>query len=216
MRRWTTLVGMLLIGLMLASSAYAHVTVNPSQSTQGSFEVFTVRVPSEQEGFTTGVEVRIEEGVEISRVEPKPGWSYEMERDANGKVTSIVWSTEGEGLARTEFTEFRMQGRVGEEATTITWRAYQTYSDGSVAEWTGAEGSDKPASVTTVQPRPEGAETDSHGHVVGSTGGDAHTSDAEQAAPAASNWSTYLSAAALIIALAALVIVLARGRGSKD
>ncbi len=214
MKRWTILTGMLLAALMLASTAYAHVTVNPAQSTQGSYEVFTVRVPSEQEGFTTKVEVRIEDGVEISRVEPKPGWIHEMESDANGKVTSVSWTAEGDGLAKTEFTEFRMQGRVGEETTSITWRAYQTYSDGSVAEWTGGEGSDMPASVTLVQPRPEGAGTDSHGHVI--VPSDAESASGEkQAAPAASNWSIYLSIAALIIAIAALALALGRGRASK-
>lgn len=214
MKRWTILILSIMVWNLFAVMASAHVTVNPSKTTQGSYEVFTMRVPSEQDGYTTKVEVRIEEGVDISRVEPKPGWTYEMERDGNGKVTSIAWTAEGEGLGKTEFTEFRMQGKVGEEASSITWRAYQTYSDGSTAEWTGGEGSDMPASVTTVEAKPEGAGTDSHGHVTATAGEEAQSGQGQSQA-ASPSLSLYLSIAALVVALIALLVVIGRGRKSQ-
>jgi hypothetical protein len=32
----------------------------------------------------------------------------------------------------------------------LVWLAYQTYADGERVEWTGAEGTKRPASVTTI------------------------------------------------------------------
>lgn len=44
--------------------ASAHVTVQPKVTTQGKYEVFTVRVPSEKEDSpTTKVEVKFPDGV---------------------------------------------------------------------------------------------------------------------------------------------------------
>ncbi|PZD94826.1 nuclear export factor GLE1 [Paenibacillus sambharensis] len=154
--------------LMLAGAASAHVTVWPKEVKQGSYEVFTVRVPSEEEGTTTvGVRVTIPESVNITRVEPKAGWTHEFERRADETISSVSWTAEGDGLEKTEFTEFRLSGRVNDNAETIVWKAYQTYSDGKVVEWIGAPDADKPASVVTAVPGT--GESDGHGHGQGST-----------------------------------------------
>ncbi|MEW9674048.1 hypothetical protein [Ammoniphilus sp. 3BR4] len=39
---------------MFAGIASAHVTVQPKETTQGKYEVFTVRVPSEKENSRKG------------------------------------------------------------------------------------------------------------------------------------------------------------------
>ncbi|TMV15910.1 YcnI family protein [Paenibacillus thermoaerophilus] len=163
----------LVLVFALPAAAFAHVTVQPAEVTAGSYQVFTVRVPSEKESATVKVEVKIPEGVTISRFEPKPDWKYELQKDSSGKIVSVVWTATGQGLGATEFGEFRMNGKVDAEAKELVWKAYQTYQDGSVVEWVGADGSKTPASVTTVKPAPAGAGTDSHGHVNESSG-DAH------------------------------------------
>jgi uncharacterized protein YcnI len=189
--------------------ASAHVTVQPQETSQGSYEFFTVRVPSEKEDVqTTKVEVKFPEEVNITRFETKPGWTYEVQKDDTGKITSATWTTEGEGLTGSEFVQFTMQGKVGDEATEIKWKAYQTYSDGSVVEWVGAPDADKPASVTTVNP----ADGSGHGHAGASAdssndhsaAGDL-TNDVE-AKTATGNVPLYLSIAALIAGLLALAI----------
>jgi uncharacterized protein YcnI len=64
---------------LFAGAASAHVTVQPKETTQGSYEVFTVKVPSENETVpTTKIEVRIPEDVNVTRLEPKAGWTYEI------------------------------------------------------------------------------------------------------------------------------------------
>lgn len=151
----------LLLMFSFGGMASAHVTVQPTEVPANSFQVFTMRVPSEKEAATTQVKVEIPAGVNVSRFEPKPDWTYELEKDADGKITAVTWKATGEGIGATEFGQFNFQGKVAEDARQLAWKAYQTYSDGSVVEWTGSPESDKPASVTTVTAAAGG---DDHGH----------------------------------------------------
>jgi uncharacterized protein YcnI len=199
---------LLMCSAIFAGIASAHVVVYPKESTQGSYEKFTVRVPSEKEIPTVKVEVKFPtDAVAVSRFEPKPGWSYAIAKDASGKVTGVTWTATGEGLSATEFGDFSMQGKVAEQAAQIVWKAYQTYKDGSVVEWTGAEGSDKPASVTTVNAKTAGAAADGHGH--SATGNNAPASDSGSTL---TNTPLYLSIAALVLGVLALIVSLIRKR----
>ena len=189
-----------LMGLFLfAGMASAHVTVQPPDVAANSYQVFTVRVPSESKGVsTTKVQVKIAEGAAVSRVEPKVGWAHELEKNADGAIIGVTWTAEGTGLSETEFTEFRMSGKVSEDAKELVWKAYQTYSDSSVVEWTGAAGSDKPAAVQVV---------------TAAAGGDGHgaaTTDTKD--EAGSILPTILSAVAVVLAAAALVVAVRRKR----
>lgn len=198
----------LLVGAisLFAGVASAHVTVQPKETSQGKYEVFTVRVPSENEEVpTTKIEVKFPEEVNITRFEPKPGWTYELAKDATGKITSVTWTTEGEGLSPTEFGQFNMQGKVGDEATEIVWKAYQTYKDGSVVEWVGAADADKPASVTVVKPADTSA---AHGQHEATK---EHTTDDESKTDS-SNVPLYLSIVAIIAGLLSLGISLTKKR----
>ncbi|WP_072330921.1 MULTISPECIES: YcnI family protein [unclassified Paenibacillus] len=197
----------LFLSLLLSGVASAHVTVLPKEATQGSYEKFAVRVPNEKTIPTVKVEVKFPlDSVSISRFEPKPGWTYELTRNGDN-ITGVIWTATGEGLGATEFGEFYMQGKVADTATAISWKAYQTYKDGSVVEWVGAEGSDKPASVTKVNPKPAGAATDSHGHTAAAAAGETAASAA--AAPA-SSLPLYLSIAAVVLGAASLLVSLSR------
>ncbi|KPV61114.1 nuclear export factor GLE1 [Paenibacillus sp. A3] len=199
----------LLASMLGGGFASAHVTVLPKETTQGSYEKFAVRVPTEKEIPTIKVEVKFPlDSVSISRFEPKPGWKYELTKDANNKITGVVWTATGEGLGATEFGEFYIQGKVADTATAITWKAYQTYKDGSVVEWVGADGSDKPASVTKVNAKPTGAGTDSHGHTTAPAAPAAGKAASE--APAASQTPLYLSIAGVVLGAAALIVSLMR------
>jgi uncharacterized protein YcnI len=198
---------LLVCSLLLAGIASAHVVVYPQESTQGSYEKFTVRVPSEKDVPTVKVEVKFPvDAVAVSRFEPKAGWNYQISKDADGKVTGVVWTATGEGLSATEFGDFGMQGKVGDTATAITWKAYQTYKDGSVVEWTGAADSKTPASVTTVKAKPAGAAADNHGATAG------HTAAASSGT---SNTALYLSIAAVVLAALALIMAM-RKRGAAS
>ncbi len=141
--------------LVVTSVASAHVRVLPEEVPAGTFEVFTVRVPTEKDIPTTGVRVEIPEGFTISRVQPVPGWDYELEEQA-GVVSAITWS--GGEIGSTEFQQFAVQGQTPEQSGEYPWRAFQTYEDGSVVEWIEPEDSEEPASLVRVT---EGGPNDS-------------------------------------------------------
>ena len=175
-RNLSVILIMMLAFICFAGLASAHVKVFPAEVTKGSYEQFTIRVPSEKEDAkTVMVKLRVPEGVSISRTEPRTDWSEVLEKDANGKITSITWkAAEGMGLSSTQFTEFKILGKVNKDATKLSWKAYQTYSDKSVVEWVGAPDSDTPGPVTTVI---DGAvSNDGHG-VSTSTSEQANTND---------------------------------------
>ncbi|MGG1554107.1 YcnI family protein [Paenibacillus ferrarius] len=197
---------LLIVSMLVAGIASAHVTVYPKETTQGNYEVFTVRVPTEKDVPTVKVEVKFPlDAVAVSRFEPKEGWKYDIAKDAAGKITGVTWTATGNGLASTEFGDFSFQGKVADAATQIVWKAYQTYKDGSVVEWVGANGSDKPASVTTVKAKAEGAATtDSHGNVTAGAGAASGASE--------SKTPLILSIVAVVLGALALVVALVRKR----
>ncbi|WP_336787440.1 YcnI family copper-binding membrane protein [Paenibacillus sp. MMO-177] len=207
MKKWVIAAAMAVCLMMFAGVASAHVTVQPPSVPANSYQVFAVRVPSEEKGVNTvKVQVKVADGAVISRVEPKPGWTSELEKDANGVVTSITWTAaEGGGLSETEFTEFRMSGKVNEDATKLVWKAYQTYSDNKVVEWVGADGSDKPASVTTVTAAV--AEGDGHGHDAGAAADASDAKDSDSKLP--------LTLSIIALALGASAFVMAARKNKK-
>jgi uncharacterized protein YcnI len=198
---WLRLVALsVFLTLAVANVASAHVRVVPEEVPAGSFEVLTVRVPTEKDIPTTEVRVVIPEGFTISRVEPVPGWTYELEEEA-GVVRAITWS--GGEIGATEFQHFNIQGQTPEEPGEYSWSAIQTYEDGSVVEWTGPEDSEEPASVLSVT---QGDPNESASQEAGS-GGSPSTSLITQLA---AYGGLVLGALALFTALMAL---LRRGKG---
>jgi len=172
MKRIMALTAGIAVFLLAALPASAHVTIWPNEVEQGAHVVFTVRVPSEKEGTeTTAVRVVFPEAVNITRFEPKPGWTVAFERNADQVITEVTWTAEpGHGLDVTEFAEFRMSGRVLPDADTerlLVWKAYQTYADGSVVEWIGAPDTDSPTPAPAIAVVPGNPANDGHGHGAG-------------------------------------------------
>lgn len=201
MKKLSVIAMAMLSMVLFAGMASAHVTVLPKTTAQGSYEVFSVRVPSETENVTTkSIRLAVPETVKVSRVEPKAGWTYAIEQNAEGGITQVTWTSEGEGLKQTEFTEFRVSGKVAEDATELTWKAYQTYSDDSVVEWIGAADADYPASVTTVSP----GTADGDGHHAAAASTDAAAAE-DEGSNEASKLPLILSIAAVVLALLAAI-----------
>lgn len=151
MKKWLS--SMLLAGavLTLATSAQAHVSVYPKETTTGAYEKYTVRVPVEKDVNTTKVRLEFPAGVKVNTVQPVPGWNYEFEKDKDGRNTGLIWTAANGGIKAHEFMEFAFVGANPKEEGTLAWKAYQTYADGEVVEWTGEEDSKTPASVTTIK-----------------------------------------------------------------
>jgi uncharacterized protein YcnI len=186
-----------LISILIAGIASAHVVVFPKEAIQGSYEKFTIRVPTEQDTPTVKVEVKIPETVDISRTMPLAGWKSEFTKDTNGKVISVIWTSTAEGLSPTEFGEFNMQGKVDSAAASIVWKATQTYKDGSVVEWAGDDKSKHPAAITKIIKAPADASVAADGDVVTTT-------------KTTFNLPLSLSIAAVIVSLLSLFVAIKR------
>src|SRR5215211_1832143 len=80
--------------LMLATTgvAWAHVVVSPEEVPADSYQVLTVRAPTEKEIPTTEIRVEVPEGFVVSGVRPVPGWESAFEED-RGVVRAITWSS---------------------------------------------------------------------------------------------------------------------------
>jgi uncharacterized protein YcnI len=131
--------------LVVASPAWAHVTVSPRESRPGVSERYTVRVPTEGKVSTVEVELEIPEGMTITP-HAQMGWTHTLKRTGD-RVTSIVWAME---IKPGEFAEFVFMGRNPKTGTAIVWKAHQRHADGSTVDWVGEEGTRRPASVTTL------------------------------------------------------------------
>ena len=146
-----------------ATAAFAHVTVNPREATQGSYAKLAFRVPNERDDAnTTQLEVNFPADHPFASVSirPQPGWTYAVEKthlatpiksddgEITDAVSKITWS--GGAIKPGEFNEFEVSlGPLPDDADSLTFKAIQTYSNGDVVRWiedaTGSGDVDHPA-----------------------------------------------------------------------
>ena len=144
-----------------ASSASAHVTIDPDEAQAGGFSILHFQAPNESDtASTTKLEISMPEGVVLPFVlaEPVPGWDVTVEtapletpiETDDGTVTEAVSQVTFEGgeIKPGEFQLFNLEvGPLPDEAgTTLLFPAVQTYSDGEVVRWveTSQEGQPEP------------------------------------------------------------------------
>ena len=137
------------IGLAVAvpTLSWAHAVVFPRQSTTGSYEKYVLRVPNEKAVATTRVEIHFPAGLRVTSFADVPGWQLEVVTDSAKAITAAIWTG---NLPPQRFVEFPFVAANPKTDTKLEWPAYQTYADGERVEWTGPEGSKRPASVTTI------------------------------------------------------------------
>lgn len=172
-------------GLLLFSGlASAHVTVQPGVSSPGAWETYSLKVPVEKDIPTVKVSLKIPDELDFKQYRPVPDWTVELTKNESGKVTVVTWASEDDGIGPGEFQQFEFVGKNPADDTSLAWDAFQYYSDGSIVEWSGEEGSDKPHSITKVTADAAAGAADSHavdqGHDTGTeTGGAAAGNAAE-------------------------------------
>jgi uncharacterized protein YcnI len=134
--------------LALASTAWAHAELSPSVVLVKTSQVFTLAVPTEKEGLTTTkVELTPPDGFGIDSFAPAPGWKRDVRSSGSGEeatIQKVTWS--GGHVPTDEDAIFQFVGSP-KSAKTFRFTVRQTYSDGSIADWTGPESSDTPAPV---------------------------------------------------------------------
>ena len=147
MRRAFAYASVFVATLALAPSAFAHAELFPSSVPAGDGQLLMLTVPNEKENAsTTEIQITIPNGFDLEHVAPVPNWTPTVsgQHHENGQMAggdSITWKGKlsGEELAVLPFTG--VPKNVGEYTFTVR----QTYSDGSVVEWSGSESSDTPA-----------------------------------------------------------------------
>jgi periplasmic copper chaperone A len=125
--------------LALAGPASAHVTVNPSTATGGGYAKLTFRVPTESDtASTTKLAVYFPSTPAFASVsvKPHPGWSYRVS-DTDQHVAKIVWTADApaDRIKPGQFDEFDISLGPLPGSGSVTFKALQTYSDGSVVRW---------------------------------------------------------------------------------
>jgi len=147
-----TLVLVLAVGgavVLPATSAFAHVTVNPREAAQGGYAKLAFRVPNERDNAgTTKLEINFPAAHPFASVSVRPqaGWTYAVERitlptpikvhdnEISEVVSKITWT--GGEVKPGEFNEFEVSvGPLPSDVESLTFKALQTYSNGEVVRW---------------------------------------------------------------------------------
>jgi uncharacterized protein YcnI len=144
--RAAVLLAVLVAALAASSSAWAHAHVSPPEVLAKESQVFTVAVPNEEEDAqTTKVEVTPPAGFSIDSFADAPGWKRDVQTTGSGEETvvqKVTWS--GGSVPPGGATNFDFLGRA-DASKTYEFKIRQTYSDGTVVDWSGPESSDTPA-----------------------------------------------------------------------
>lgn len=131
-------IGVFAVALSLIATvpAFAHVVVKPNEAGVATFQTFTMGVPNEKEAPTIALRLVIPQGIAHVSPNVKPGWKIEIKKEGEGesaKITEIAWT--GGSIPVGQRDEFVFSAQVPAEESTLIWKAYQTYQDGSVVSW---------------------------------------------------------------------------------
>jgi periplasmic copper chaperone A len=134
-----------------AAPANAHVSITPSSAPKGGFQVLSFNVPNEEpDANTVKLEVQLPTKYPIAFVSTQPmyGWTTAVEKtklakpvqtddgDVSEAVTKITWTATNGGLNPGEFDLFTISaGPLPTKPNSLTFKAIQTYSDGTVVNW---------------------------------------------------------------------------------
>jgi uncharacterized protein YcnI len=118
---------------LISQSALGHVTVAPRYSPPGESVTYSVRVPSERQSPTVGLEAEFPVEAMVIDFEFAEEWTIEPLTDADGKIIGAVWS--GSSIPRGESVQFRLTARNPAQETTLVWRMVQILEDGSRVQW---------------------------------------------------------------------------------
>jgi uncharacterized protein YcnI len=131
-----------------ATQAQAHAVVSPPVAEKGVLQVFTLSVPTEKEGATTTkIELDIPSGFSIDSFAPAPGWKRQVQQTGSGDSAVVQKVTWVGGKTPTEEDSVFMFNASAPKSQDYQFHVIQTYSDGSVVDWSGPESSDTPAPV---------------------------------------------------------------------
>jgi uncharacterized protein YcnI len=135
-----------LAALTFTATAFAHARVSPPIAVAKESQVFTLAVPTEKENAkTASIELTLPAGFSIDSFVPAPGWRRVVQSTGSGDaavIQKVTWT--GGSVPTGEDAAFSFLA-LANATKTYTFSVRQTYSDGTVVDWTGPESSDAPA-----------------------------------------------------------------------
>jgi uncharacterized protein YcnI len=137
-----------LIGLLLVPAvALGHARVSPAVSVSGQLQLYNLAVPTEKENAsTTKIVLTVPSGFGIdSFVPPPPGWTQSVRQTGSGDsavIQQVTWTGGKTPTGEDSLFQFLAQPA---SSKTYVFRVQQTYSDGSIVDWSGGESSASPA-----------------------------------------------------------------------
>jgi uncharacterized protein YcnI len=135
-----------LLALIVVSAASAHARVSPAVSLSKELQLYSLAVPTEKENLaTTKVVLTVPSGFGIDSFVPAPGWHRSVQQTGSGEsavITKVTWT--GGHVPTGEDSLFQFLAQPS-SSKTYTFQVEQTYSDGSIVNWSGPEASDDPA-----------------------------------------------------------------------
>jgi uncharacterized protein YcnI len=131
---------------VFAPAAFAHARVSPAVSLSGKLQLYSLAVPTEKTGLTTTkIVLTVPKGFGIDSFVPAPGWTQSLQTIGSGDsavVQTVTW--EGGHVPTGEDSLFQFLAQPASTGT-YTFHVEQTYSDGSIVDWSGSESSEDPA-----------------------------------------------------------------------
>jgi uncharacterized protein len=221
------LLGLVIAGLWGAAAAWAHVTVTAPGVVAGDSDATIVfRVPDESHtASTVGLKVQLPADTPIAGVlvAQQPGWTAAITQAKlanpiqtdDGAITEVVseinWKAgAGAGIKPGFFGEFTIiGGKLPDGVTALTFKAIQTYSDGTQVAWI-----EQPAQGSSAEPEHPAPTLHLPAAGAGSstTGTSGKAGSNNSASEGAAITGIVLGAVGVVLGAAALLLTLRRGR----
>jgi uncharacterized protein YcnI len=185
--------------LLLSSTAFAHVSVQPQgEAAKGGYATINFKVPNERDNASTvKLEVNLPTEHPLASVmpQPVPGWKVEVTRsklakplEVHGKqiteaVSKVTWIADGSKIGPGQFQQFPLSlGRLPENADQLVFKALQTYDNKEVVRWIEEpkEGGEEPESPAPVL-KLSAATADDHDGGVNDASADGTSADGSSA-----------------------------------
>ncbi len=160
-----TFVGVVSSLALSISPVFAHAVVKPNQVGVGSFQDFSLGVPSEKDAATTNVRLLLPPGLQFISPVVKPGWKVEVKSGpipagmkapvaddgdvATSIPTEIDWS--GGSIPSGQKDVFTFSAQVPAQPVELDWKVYQGYSDGTTVSWDQAPDAKQPMTDKGMQ-----------------------------------------------------------------
>ena len=149
--RLLVLAGVAIVGMVAVASASAHARMSPSISLANELQLYSLAIPTEKANtYTTKIVLTLPKGFSIDSFVPTPAWKRAEKSTGSGDnavVTQVTWS--GGHVPTEDDSLFQFLAQPA-GAGTYTFQVQQTYSDGSIVDWSGPESSAAPAPTIDV------------------------------------------------------------------